>query len=266
MCEGNAALELRKAARRGEVKQLEADKRARFLRRAEAGGAVVIDLAFAAQLDAREHKSLRQQLLLCHGANRRAPCPRSLHLAGVDGAVAAELRSTLEGAGYPERWAGVTVHAAPLEALGPFKAPPPLRAGEGRMEQRMVYLTADSDTVLRDVRRDRVYVLGGIVDRNRLKGATLARAGALGISTARLPLREEGLGAGAAGGAGAGSGSGSGSSIVSGTQHLALSHVFEILLQFQHCRDWGQAFRTVLPARKVRPAHSHTPGGSEGRG
>jgi tRNA (guanine9-N1)-methyltransferase len=33
-----------------------------------------------------------------------------------------------------------------------------------------------------------VYIIGGIVDRNRLKGATYNRAIADGIATAKLPL------------------------------------------------------------------------------
>lgn len=35
-----------------------------------------------------------------------------------------------------------------------------------------------------------VYIIGGIVDRNRLKGATYEKASAQMIATARLPLQE----------------------------------------------------------------------------
>ena len=52
----------------------------------------------------------------------------------------------------------------------------------------LVYLTADSSTIITKLRRDKVYIIGGIVDRNRLKGITYEKAVAQGIETAKLPL------------------------------------------------------------------------------
>lgn len=52
----------------------------------------------------------------------------------------------------------------------------------------MVYLTADSDKELETLERGKVYVLGGIVDRNRHKGICSGKAAQLGVQTAKLPL------------------------------------------------------------------------------
>lgn len=60
--------------------------------------------------------------------------------------------------------------------------------------QRVVYLSADSDTVLTGALDPAtVYVVGGIVDRNRHKGLSARVAGELGLATARFPIEEEGV-------------------------------------------------------------------------
>lgn len=46
---------------------------------------------------------------------------------------------------------------------------------EGERE-RLVYLTADSEKELKELQGDRLYVIGGLVDRNRYKGICLERA------------------------------------------------------------------------------------------
>ena len=57
-------------------------------------------------------------------------------------------------------------------------------------KDKLVYLTADSPNTIRALDADKVYIVGGIIDRNRHKGITLRKANDQGISTARLPLDE----------------------------------------------------------------------------
>ena len=53
---------------------------------------------------------------------------------------------------------------------------------------KIVYLSADGDETLEDLKKDELYIIGGIVDRNRYKFLTLQKAKRLGFRCAKLPL------------------------------------------------------------------------------
>ena len=63
-----------------------------------------------------------------------------------------------------------------------------LLASEGMKKEKIVYLTADSPNTLTTLDEDKVYVIGGIVDRNRHVKLTFNKAEKQGISHARLPI------------------------------------------------------------------------------
>ena len=95
-----------------------------------------------------------------------------------------------------------------------------------------MYLTSDSDTILEHLEDDAVYIIGGIVDRNRLKGVAMQRATELGISTAKLPLDEY-------------------LKQMPSTRVLTCNHVFDILLKYrENGNNWSLALQQVLPSRK----------------
>lgn len=54
----------------------------------------------------------------------------------------------------------------------------------------LVYLTADSDNVLEELNPNKIYIIGGLVDRNRWKGITMKKAKENGIETAKLPISD----------------------------------------------------------------------------
>ena len=113
-------------------------------------------------------------------------------------------------------------------------------------KKKIVYLTSDSTTTLNTLNDDTIYVIGGIVDRNRLKYATINRAQKeLNISTAKLPLAEYLT---------------STTPISTTTKSkneeirnvpLTVNHVFDIMLKYkQYNNNWERAFQDVLPSRK----------------
>jgi tRNA (guanine9-N1)-methyltransferase len=73
------------------------------------------------------------------------------------------LRKTLENVTGIEEWLGFEMETASYLDLFPPK-------------EKLVYLTSDSPNTLTAWDRSATYIIGGIVDRNRLKGATMRKA------------------------------------------------------------------------------------------
>ncbi|EPZ33683.1 NAD(P)-binding domain-containing protein [Rozella allomycis CSF55] len=91
-------------------------------------------------------------------------------------------------------------------------------------KDKIVYLTADSENTIDKLNEDAVYIIGGIVDRNRHKSLCFDKANKEGISTARLPIGEY--------------------LKLSGSKVLTVHQVID-------CDgDWGKAFEKVIPKRK----------------
>ncbi|ETV92576.1 hypothetical protein H310_13235, partial [Aphanomyces invadans] len=188
-------------------------KRESFLMRANEGPTIVIDCGFEHDMTSREKKSLSQQIMFSYGVNKRSDSPATMFLTSLHGETESNL-CKISGFGT---WIGCT--ATPKCYMDIFK------------KESLVYLTADSPNVINDLDTDKVYIIGGIVDRNRLKGATYDRAKAQGIQTAKLPL-DKVLEMGQA------------------TRVLTVNHVFQILVDYTTVRDWTQATLSALPERK----------------
>ncbi|TKW41351.1 hypothetical protein SEVIR_1G308600v4 [Setaria viridis] len=189
--------------------------RAERLRRAAegAGQKVVLDLEFADLMRPNEIHSLTQQIMYCYAVNGRSANPAHLWLTGCSGEMATHLQRI---PGY-DKWI--------IEKA----AKPYLEAFEDRKEN-LVYLTADAETVLDDLDMSKIYIIGGLVDRNRWKGITLKKAAEQGIQSAKLPI---------------------GNYLkLSSSQVLTVNQVFEIMLKFVETRDWKTAFFHVIPQRK----------------
>jgi tRNA (guanine9-N1)-methyltransferase len=94
----------------------------------------------------------------------------------------------------------------------------------------IVYLTADSPHELTCLAEEDVYIIGGIVDRNRHKNLTLEQATAAGIRHARLPIQAH--------------------MKMTGSHVLTVNQVFELLLAWLELRDWRAACERAVPKRK----------------
>ena len=97
-------------------------------------------------------------------------------------------------------------------------------------KDELVYLTADSPNTIETLDPSKIYIIGGIVDRNRYKNLTLNRATEHGVATAKLPI----------------------GNIIQlySSPVLTVNHVMGMLIKYGETRDWRVAVESVVPQRK----------------
>ena len=166
----------------------------------------------------KEVHSLALQLRYCYASNKRTKQPVRISLASLSG----ETRAVLDKVcGFPEQW----------EARAFSQSEQPLGEMFQERKDNLIYLTSDSEHTLDKLEDEKIYVIGGIVDRNRLRRAAIDQAESLGIKTAKLPITEH--------------------LELFTTKVLACNHVFDIILKVkENGNDWKQAMLDVLPHRK----------------
>lgn len=97
-------------------------------------------------------------------------------------------------------------------------------------QDKIVYLTSDSDNVLQELEKGIVYVIGGLVDHNHHKNLTHELAKKNSIRTARLPLSEN--------------------LILKTRSVLTINQVFDIILGVSDGGSWKEVLMQALPQRK----------------
>ncbi|KAJ6848071.1 tRNA (guanine(9)-N1)-methyltransferase [Iris pallida] len=188
-------------------------KMERLRRAKESGQGVVVDLEFADLMTDGEIHSLVQQIMYCYAVNGRSASPAHLWLTGCTG----EMENQLQRIPGFDKWIIEKESKSYIEALEDQK-------------ENLVYLTADAETVLDELDLKKIYIIGGLVDRNRWKGITMKKANDQGIQSARLPI---------------------GNYLkMSSSQVLTVNQVVEILLKFLETKNWKDAFFQVIPQRK----------------
>ena len=197
---------------------------------------VVIDLEFANLLQEKERKTMAYQLGICYSANVKAAVPAQIHVTGLGGGMGDVVRKVCSGV---EHWAVHMSDETYLES-------PALMCGDAKKtKEQIVYLTADSEHELADFKDDEVYVIGGIVDRNRYKNLTLNKANEQGIRHARLPIRDH--------------------LKMSGTHVLTVNQTLDIIHAQLELRDWDKAMDRAVPMRKrTREEDTDEEGGAGG--
>ncbi|XP_043698568.1 tRNA (guanine(9)-N1)-methyltransferase [Telopea speciosissima] len=197
----------------------------RLTRAKEEGQKIIIDLEFSDLMTPNEIHSLVQQIMYCYAVNGKSPLPGHLWLTGCRGEIETQLQR-LPGFG---KWTIEKESRSYVEALQDQK-------------DNLVYLTADAETVLDELDPKKIYIIGGLVDRNRWKGLTRKKAQDQGIQTAKLPI-------------------GNYLKMLS-SQVLTVNQVVEILLKFLETRDWKTAFFQVIPQRKRHEAEAEVEEGN----
>jgi len=179
----------------------------------------VVDLFYEDCMESKGTRSIATQVLTLYGNNLKSAHPYQIHLANLlpGTGTSKAMDAILLGR---EQWVGFHTHREDPSLLG-FP------------REKVVYLSPDSTEILTSMEPGWAYVVGGLVDRNRHPGASLARATALGVRTARLPIDEH--------------------AAVSRNDFLTISDVLWILSSFgENEGDWGEVFRQLKAKRSKK--------------
>nr|CAG4652152.1 EOG090X0D3U [Triops cancriformis] len=183
------------------------------------GEHLIYDMGFDTHMTKRERLNAAQQLTLAFAENRSHPKPFFLHFcnANKDGDTFQHLHRMIP----------------PL-----YDSDFPLQVDTNSYldhypKEKLVYLTPHCREEMEYYDHDKVYIIGGIVDRGNSEPLTLAKAKREGLKMQKLPL-DRYLDWGA----------GSGKS-------LTLNQMLSILLELRLSGDWEKALAHV-PRRKVR--------------
>ena len=198
--------------------RLQAEWDSEQLPRAKQSFQLCIDCSFEDEMTEKELYSLASQIRYCYSYNKNSPNPCLWAATSLTKKTLALLEKE---AGYSE-WIHRCYTGTPLSLEEYYKD----------NLKNVIYLTSDSDNTISELDNDKIYVIGGIVDRNRLKGIAMRRAQELGVATAKLPLEEH-------------------LEKMPATRILTTNHVFDIMLKYRECgNSWGEALQRVLPSRK----------------
>lgn len=180
------------------------------------GPRIILDMAYCEDMPLKSRLSLYAQFQTLHVHNKSAIQPCEIMITSFS----EKLRQEFESApNLTSKWIATRFEQDSFENILPNK-------------EDIVYLTADSDHELKFFDPSKAYVIGGIVDRNSAKGATLSKAAQLGIATAKLPLDSY-----------------FSSKNHTGKKVLTVNQVASIILDFLPTSSWTYALDRNLPIR-----------------
>eukprot|EP01025_Chloroclados_australasicus_P048877 TRINITY_DN5546_c0_g1_i3.p1 TRINITY_DN5546_c0_g1~~TRINITY_DN5546_c0_g1_i3.p1 ORF type:complete len:339 (+),score=43.87 TRINITY_DN5546_c0_g1_i3:48-1064(+) len=211
------------------TKQQQEKKRARYEQRMEKqqkmdralehGVKFVIDLDFEQYMSPEAIQSLCQQLSYSYSAVHRSSDPPHLHLTSVKSKVKETILKSVSGV---SNWKATMTEKSFVEH---FEELDPDSKG------KMIYLSGDAEEEMKDIDKDAIYIVGGLVDSNRFQGMCEKKAKELGIKTMALPIGQYVQ--------------------LTTSKILTVNHVIEILVKFNECRDWKKTLLETIPQRKI---------------
>lgn len=187
-----------------------------YLQKVNEGITLMIDCDFESLMCDKDIISMTRQISDCYSTNRKADKPFNFVLYDLD----QKLYDNLNKNNY-QNWIGVSS----------VKKATYSNVKEYNKNKEVIYLTADSDNEITELDSNTIYLIGGIVDRNRYKQLTFNKANELGIKHAKLPIGDY--------------------INLKSSKVLATNHVFSILSYFVNTKsDWKEAFMSIIPKRK----------------
>ncbi|KAI9486100.1 MAG: guanine-1-methyltransferase-domain-containing protein [Benjaminiella poitrasii] len=180
---------------------------------------IILDCSFSDYMIDKELSSLRQQIVRCYSANVRAQKQSfKMMLTSFDEPLKKQMDAK---APSWQNWKNIEVrNEAYMDVLSDEE------------KKNLVYLTADSKEVAHELEEGKTYIIGGIVDKNRYKNLCYDKAKSQGIKTAQLPIGDY--------------------IRMASRKVLTVNQVMEIMVKWLDCRDWEQAFKEVIPERKLK--------------
>ncbi|KAL4481077.1 hypothetical protein ABPG72_015032 [Tetrahymena utriculariae] len=182
-----------------------------YSNKAKNGQPIILDMQFLDMLEDKEFKSLVKQLCYMQSSNKKAAQPCRFIISSVS----PKLRQALN-ANNADKW-GIEILDQHYLDLFP--------------KENLVYLTGDTDQDLNELDKQCAYIIGGLVDHNRLKNVTLNAATEQGIKVQRFPIQNY--------------------LKLEASSILACNHVFDIMVQRANGKSWNESLQTGIPVRKV---------------
>jgi len=175
---------------------------------------LVLDCCWDSQMTEKDIKSLWKQIEFSRHANLATPKNFKLYLTSLQGKLAERLEKD-KGA---KSWNDVSFEKRHYDEIFDKKS--------------LVYLSSESENVLKTLDPTKSYIIGALVDHNRLKGITFEKAKKEGIETAKLPIAEY--------------------CELNSRSVISVNQVVELLVDFLNTNDWAKSVDKCIPNRKKK--------------
>jgi len=185
--------------------------REQFKKSMEDATPIIIDCSFQDLLTQKELNSLCGQIGYCHSANKKLP----IHCKMTITSYRDRVKGKLDKMGLLN-W-GIITHEKHYLDYYPH--------------DKLVYLSGDAEEDIEEVDKNKIYIVGGLVDHNRIVKGTYDQAKKEGIAVKRLPISKY--------------------LTLQSSCILTVNHVFEILVRVLNNESWKDAFENTIPKRKI---------------
>ena len=200
-----------------------------FINKAKNGIKIIIDCDFENLMNEKSNISMCRQISEIYSINRHSKNPFNLILYNVGDF----LYNNLQKNSF-EKWLGIKVYKkGEFESFDNFIKEVLYKDCKNLEEEKkkIYYLSADSENTINELDSNNVYIIGGIVDRNKYKGLSYNKAKELKINHGKFPIGEF--------------------LQLHSSKVLTTNHTFAILDKFNTNHDWKEAFMSIIPKRKL---------------